>query len=172
VSFRIQRGQDDFVRPSVRHVVNALSPLVLHYVALKVDLGEIHGRQEKSHPVRIEPQRQLQRIRGQDLVVVGAVFRSRPVIVGTSRFEKLVERTDRNVLRAHEHYVLEQVGKSGSAYLLVARPDVIPCVNRDDRGRVILVENDLETVRELVLLELDTRGGLCIGARSRQRAED
>ena len=60
------------------------------------------------------------------------------------------------MLGAHEHDVLEKVGKSGPPELLIARANVVPRVDRDNRCGVVLVQNDLEAVGQLVLLELDT----------------
>ena len=45
---------------------------------------------------------------------------------------------------------------------LVAGADLVPGIDGHDRSRVILVEDDLEPVRQRVLLELDF--GNCLGA--------
>jgi MFS family permease len=50
------------------------------------------------------------------------------------------------VLRPFEHQVLEQVREAGAARTLVLRSDVIPDVDRDDRQRMILVDQDVEAV--------------------------
>jgi len=64
------------------------------------------------------------------------------------------------MLRPHEHDVLEQVGESRPPHELIPRPDMVPGIDSDYRRRVIFVQDDLETVSELVLLELDSRDGL------------
>ena len=66
------------------------------------------------------------------------------------------------MLRAHEHDVFEQMCEAGAAYQLVARADVIPGVDGNDRRGVIFVKNYLEAVRQFVLLELDPRDRLRI----------
>ena len=59
------------------------------------------------------------------------------------------------VLRAFEHQVLEQMRKAGSTGHLVLRSDVIPEVHRHDRTAPILVDDDVQTVVERMLLEGD-----------------
>src|SRR3989442_15727986 len=50
--------------------------------------------------------------------------------------------------------MLEEVRESRLARPLVGGAGVVPDVHRDEWELVVLVENDLETVRERVLLEL------------------
>jgi hypothetical protein len=128
---------------------------------LQIDLRQIHRRQQKSHTVGIQPQRERKGIRWQRLVIVCTVFSGGSVVVGTSRFQLLIERTNRDVLRSHEHDVLEQVREACSPDLLVTRPYVVPRVDGHDRRGVIFMQNDLESVRQFVLLELDARYRLC-----------
>ena len=54
------------------------------------------------------------------------------------------------VLGALEHQMLEQVGKAGVAGALVLRADVIPEVDRDDRARVVFVEQEVQAVVQRV----------------------
>ena len=57
------------------------------------------------------------------------------------------------VLRPLEHQVLEEVREAGPAGHFVLGSDVIPDVDRDDRHAVILVDEDVEAVRERVFDE-------------------
>jgi hypothetical protein len=57
------------------------------------------------------------------------------------------------VLRSLEHQVLEEVREAGVAGAFVLGTDVIPDVHRDDRTRVVFVEQDVESVAERVLGE-------------------
>ena len=57
----------------VRLVVDAPAALVLHDVALVVELLLRHRRQERGHPIGLEPQRQLELVAGERLEVVRAV---------------------------------------------------------------------------------------------------
>jgi hypothetical protein len=61
--------------------------------------------------------------------------------------------------------MLKEMSKSGTADLLVSRPDVIPGIHRDYRSGMVLVKNYLEAVGERVFLELDPRCrlGICRG---------
>ena len=65
--------------------------------------------------------------------------------------------------------MLEQVREPGASDLFVAGADVIPRIDGDDWSRVILVEDDLETVRKGVFLELDARSGLRAERHGRDR---
>jgi len=44
------------------------------------------------------------------------------------------------VLGTFEHYVFEEMGKSGSALFLVLGPDVVPDVDRYQRNGVVLMQ--------------------------------
>jgi hypothetical protein len=55
------------------------------------------------------------------------------------------------VLRTLEHQVLEQVREAGASRHFVLRADVIPDVDGDNGKRVILVDQDVETVGQRVL---------------------
>ena len=52
------------------------------------------------------------------------------------------------VLGPLEHEVFKEVGETGSAGLLVLRPDVIPDIHGDDRDVMVFVDDDVETVGE------------------------
>ena len=69
------------------------------------------------------------------------------------------------VRRALEHQVLEQMREAGQPGPLVLRADVIPDVHGHDRQRVILVQDDVETVGERGL----GVGDLHAGDRAPQR---
>ncbi len=64
-----------------------------------------------------------------------------------------------DVARALEHDVLEEVGEAGLARDLVLGADVVPEVDRDDRGEVILGHDDAEAVVEALVAEDDLRDG-------------
>jgi hypothetical protein len=63
----------------------------------------------------------------------------------------------RHVLRALEHHVLEEMRKAGASFLFVCRADVVPEVDGNDRQAPILAQDDVEAVRQRVLLERDPR---------------
>ena len=53
--------------------------------------------------------------------------------------------------------MLEEVREAGAARPLVLRADVEPLVDVDDRQLAVDVQDDLQAVRQRVLLELDLR---------------
>jgi hypothetical protein len=65
------------------------------------------------------------------------------------------------VLRAVEHQVLEQVGEAGAARRLVLAADVVPEVDRDDRGLAVGVHDHAQAVGqgELLVGDRDAAGG-------------
>ncbi len=64
-----------------------------------------------------------------------------------------------DVPRPLEHHVLEQVREPGLAGDLVLRADVVPEVDRDDRGEVILGDDDSQAVGEALVAEGDLGDG-------------
>ena len=64
-----------------------------------------------------------------------------------------------DVARALEHDVLEEVGEAGLARDLVLGADVVPEVDRDDRGEVVLGDDDPQAVVETLVAEGDLRDG-------------
>ena len=65
------------------------------------------------------------------------------------------------VLRAHEHQVLEEVREPGPPRLLARRSHVIPDVDGDERHRVVLVQDDVQPVRQRELRVRDVQAPLC-----------
>src|SRR5678816_1258049 len=163
MSLGIERCENHLVAASIGDVVYALTSLILHDFALKIELRLVHCRKQETHSVGIEPQCKRKSVRREILVVVRSVFSRRAVVICSRCFELLVEHSRRDMLGPHEHDVLEEVCKSGSACLLVTGTDLVPRVDRDDWRGVVLVKNYLEAVRKRVFLELDlgNRLGLC-----------
>ncbi len=157
-------------RHAVRAVLVALPPLVLDDVALAVDLFGRHRVEEKPHAIRIEEQRKVECVDRHVDVVVGPVVRRRGVVVRAGALEQCVELSFFHVLGAFEHEVLEQMREAGSPRLLVGRADVVPDVDRRDRHRLVLMQDDVEPVRELELPErhLKRRGRLRQHRRNQQ----
>ncbi len=162
--------EDDRERPAVRLVL-ALPLLVLYDVALIVELLDRQRVEQERHTIGLEPQGVLERLARNGLEVVRAVVVRRSVDAPRAevRASALGERQvlALHVLRALEHHVLEEVGKAGAAGLLVLRADVVPQVDVYGGQLVIFMEDDLEAVRERVLLELQLGHALlreCLGS--------
>ena len=144
----IDRGHEIFVGESVRLVLVALPALVLHDIALEIDLGLVHCLEHPAEPVGFEPEHQWKRGDRARFVVVGAVGVGGTVVVGARGLEEAIELRIRRVLRAHKHQVLEEVREAGAADLFVAGTDVVPNVGGDDGDAVVLVHNNRQAVGE------------------------
>jgi hypothetical protein len=57
------------------------------------------------------------------------------------------------VLGALEHHVFKKVGKAGAAYLFVLGTDMVPDVDRHQRYRVVLMQDDIKPVGKGYLLK-------------------
>ena len=156
---------------AVRLVVDALALLVLHHVALTVDLVGRLVVEEEAHAIRFEKQRQIERVRRQIDVVVGAIDGGRSVVVGAGGLEPGVERAFGHVRRAFEHHVLEQMREAGAADALVTRADVIPEVQRHHRHAGIAVQDHVEAVGQREL-GVRNREGRALGAEPDRRGKN
>ena len=149
---RVQRGNDRHAGKAVGPVLVLLATLVQHDVALILELGIGQRRQQVAHPIGFHPERQLQRVRGDDLPVVRAIGVGRAV-EQRSRFLQRMKVAAIVVFRSFEHEVFEQVGETRAARPLVLGPDVIPDVDRDDRTVGVRVDQHVEPVVEPVAHE-------------------
>ena len=145
-------------RHAVRPVLVALSALVLHDVALAVDALRRHRVEKVAHAIRLEEQRQFQRVGGHVDDVIRPIVRGRSVVVTARAFEQEIELPFGHVLRSFEHQVLEQVRETGAPGLLVRRSDVVPEVDRHHRDARIAMQDHIQPVGELELLEGNLKG--------------
>jgi hypothetical protein len=151
---RKERRQQRHRRQAVGAVFIILPPLVEHDLTLVRELRLGQRRQQITHSIRFHPQRELERAGRHHFPIVGAVGVGRSVERRTGALQRL-EIPAVVVLRALEHQVLEQVREAGLPGPLVLRADVIPQVHRHDRTGVVLVQQDLEPVRQRVFREGD-----------------
>ena len=129
--------------------------LVLHDAALLIKARLIHRPKQVPHAVGLHPQRQVERVPGDDLEIVGAVNVGGAVHArGANPLEGLKELA-RIVLRAVEHEMFKKMGEPGLARLLILRADVVPNVHRHDRGLAVLMDDQGQAVVEDELLERD-----------------
>jgi hypothetical protein len=82
----------------------------------------------------------------------------------------------RHVLRALKHHVLEEVREPGAPLRFVRRTDVVPEVHRHNRQPIVPSQDDVEAVRQRVLLERQAgnagsrwRSGSRLGPRGGRR---
>ena len=137
------------MRLPVRSVLIALSPLVLHHVALQVEPLLIERLQQEPHTVGLQPQDEFEVVRRRRRPVVRAVVGGRAVDVRPDFFKRL-EKVAVVVLRPLEHDVLEQVREAGPTWLLVLRSDVVPQVHRHHGQRVVSVQYHVQAVRQRI----------------------
>ena len=153
----IDRGHQLLVERAVGPVVVRLALLVLDDVPLVVEVLLRERIEQRAHPIGLEPQAELDLVGRQRLEVVRAVEERRRVADAASTLDEGHVLGLRDVAAALEHEVLEEVGEAGLAGLLVLRADVVPEVDRDDRGDPIGSDDDAEAVVEGALAEADVR---------------
>jgi len=61
-----------------------------------------------------------------------------------------------DVSGAFEHHVLKKVGESGKPGPFIGRAHVVPDINRDQGQAVVFRQNQIEAVRQPILLENGT----------------
>src|SRR2546425_1635432 len=123
-------------RRRVRLVVDAQSLLFLHRLALVLQV--LLGHREGAHPVRLEPEREIQPVGRNGLVVVRVVVVRGAVERAAGALHQLEVLALLHVRRPLEHHVLEQVGEARAAGALVACARVVPEIHRHDGGRMVL----------------------------------
>ena len=146
---RVGQGEEGFLNLPEGHAVGpvfvALPPFVLDHVPLDVEPLLVDGVQQEAHPVRFQPQRQLEVVGRNILPVVGAVGGGGPVQVGADLLQWF-EMAAVMVLGPLEHDVLEKVGKAGAANLFVLGAHVVPHVDRHQRDGVVFMQDDVQSV--------------------------
>ena len=157
---------------SVGPVLIALPALILHNIALDVQLVLAHIGQQAPHPISLQPQGQLERVRRHDLEVVRSIRVRTAVVHAPGGFEKVIEIALGYVAAPFEHEVLKQVGETAPALLFVTGPDMVPYVHGDDRDRPILVDEKRETVIERKALVWNRDLSFCsLGGRAGREDE-
>jgi hypothetical protein len=149
---RVHRRLDDAFGLTVRTVLVVLPPLVLHDVTLVVELRLRHRGQKETHAIGLEPQRELELIRGQDLEVVRAIRGRRTVERSAGFLQELEVLLVADVLGALEEHVLEQVREARATAHFASAADVVVDVHGHDRIGVVFVHDQLEPVLEHELL--------------------
>ena len=144
-----------------RNVFHPLAALVLDHVAL-VGEGFAEGGpiEQKPHARAFQPQPQLKLRCRQGFEVVGPIRAGGSVARRGPGLGQILEvGVLGDVLGALEHHVLEQVGEAGLAGDFVLRADLVPNLDVDDGHAVVDVQEDIEPVRQAILLEIDVGNG-------------
>ena len=127
-------------------VLVALAPLFQHRLALGLPVRGVDL--EVREALRLQPQRQLQRWLGHDLVEVRAIRRRVGVEHRADGFQILEMLHLSDLVGALEHHVLEEVRQPGQAGLLVARADIDHEADGDQRRGAVGLHHDAHAVVE------------------------
>jgi hypothetical protein len=115
---------------------------------LLVEQPLIDRAEQPAHAVAFEEQRALERGLRHGLEVVGAVEVGGAVEISRADVAQRREEVARDVFRALEHQVLEQVGEAGLALRFVLRADGVPGRDGDDRRLAVSVHEHAQAVGE------------------------
>jgi len=111
---------------------DTLTALVPNDVALVLQLVRVQRIEQKPHAVALQPEGELELVRGKGFEVVRAVEVGRSVDVARARgLEELKVRVFVHMLGTLKHHVLEKMGETGPSGSLVGGADMIPEVDRD-----------------------------------------
>jgi hypothetical protein len=138
-------------------VLDPLPPLLQDHVALRVDV--LVGEAQVRHPVRLHPHDQGQAVLRDHLEVGGEVVAGDGVVVAAVPGHDLRELAGRDLLRALEHQVLEEVRQAGLRLRAVGGADPVPEPVRHDRRPAVRHDDDLEAVVEREGLRVEQRRG-------------
>ena len=152
---REHRRHQLLVERAVGTVVVGLALLVLDHVTLVVEVLLAHGVEEGGHPVRLQPEAQLELVGGQRLEVVGAIEVRGRVADATGTLDDAEVLGLGDVPAALEHEVLEEVGEPGLAGLLVLGAHVVPEIDGHHGCHPVGGHDDPQAVGQRVLAEAD-----------------
>ena len=148
VALGVERERDREPLGAVRHVLVALAALGADHRLLRHQALAIEVAREVAHALALEPQRERQLVRRQDLVVRGAIGAGRRVGIGRAGpAQHLVVMAAEPIGRALEQ-VLEQVREPGAIRPLVRAADAVPHADRDLRRCRVAVDHDIEPARQ------------------------
>jgi len=111
--------------------VNAMAVISYRQVLLA------EGFEQRAHPVRLEPQRDLELVRRHRLEVVRPLEPRRTVESSPSTLNQLEVFVRADVCGALKKHMLEQMREAGTSYFLVGRSNVVPQVHCYDRSCMI-----------------------------------
>jgi hypothetical protein len=133
---------------AVRDVLVALPALRADHGLLRDEPRLVERGREVAHSIGLEPQRERELMRGNDLVVRGAIDARRGVrIARPGALQHFIVMAAEPLGRALEQ-VLEQVREPCTIGTLVTAADAVPDADADLRRRVVLVDHDLEPARQ------------------------
>ena len=133
---RMRQGKQRLLDIPLGHPVGAvfvaLPPLVFHHIPLNVKPLLVQSLQQKPHPVRLQPQSQLQIVRRHILPIVRPVRIGRAVQVRPHLLQRLKVAAVM-VLRPLEHHVLKEMCEPRPPRLLILGTHMVPDIHRRQR---------------------------------------
>ena len=108
-----------------------------------------------SHPLGFDPQGKSYLIRRHNKVIHRLVRASKGIELPPCPIDHLVDRGPCDVVGGLEHEMLEKVRKARTAGILVARANLVVEDRGDDRCRMIFVQDDVQTIWQVIFFELD-----------------
>ena len=148
VPLRIRERKEFDVGAAVRLVVVAGALLVLHHVALVVEVRLIKSGEECAESIGLHPEDQLRPFCWHGGEVVGAVEPGGGVPLSADRFNQGEVLRLGDVLGALEHEVFKEVRESGAPSAFIFRANVIPDVDGGDRRGAINDEEEAQAIGE------------------------
>ena len=139
-------------------LVVSLTFFVLHNAALFVEAFLGHGAEKVSHAIGFHPQSHVECGIRDVLEIVRTIKICGSVHVGGTDLLERLEVLVIEIFAAVEHQVFEEVCKAGFSHLLILGPNVVPDVDRDDRGLVIFVNDQAQPVVQSEFSEVDIYG--------------
>ncbi len=134
-------------------VVYALALFFFNHLALRVDAHLVNFCMQ--HALRLHPQAELKLVGGQDFVVKSAVVAGVGVQGSTVGLNQLHVFSPTNVLGALKKKVLKKVSKARAGGYFVLGTHVVKHRYGDQGVAVVLVQDDVESVRKVKGLKLD-----------------
>lgn len=107
------------------------------------------------HAFAFDPEAEFELVAGEIEVVVGLVEGSAGVEIAAGAGDEFIDGASGDIGGAFEHEMFEEVSEARAIGSFVFAPDVIEDVSGNDWGGVIFVEDDMETIGEIVFDELD-----------------
>ena len=138
-------------KPPVWSVQHIHLDLITDHALLVLEV--VDGDVQPAHTISFRPQRRLQLVRGQHLVVVGEIEARRTVKDSTVLLHQLDELHLAQVLRTLEHHVFEQVREARAVLRLDAEPDPVIHPDRNRRRAVVRREHHLQPIRQLEIFD-------------------
>ncbi len=111
-------------------------------------------QREVAHPLGLQLEGDFEPILGQGLEIGRVIATGKGVLVTAVLRDDAGELTGGEPLRTLEHHMLQHMGDTGHAAVLIARADLVPDLGSDDRGAMIGLHQHLQPIVQHLLMYL------------------